>query len=256
MSKSEPLFTGVGVALITVFDDQGAVDDKATAEHAATLVDLGVTAVLVAGSTGEASALSVDERVSLVSAVRAALPDGVPVIAGSGAPTGRQAAELTRRTADAGADAVLALSPPRVADVRPYYEAVAEAGVPLFAYHFPKSSPPGIPVEMLPDLPVRGLKDSSGEPARLLHELDAYDGEVYVGSAAITVMAGVVGATGAILALANAEPERCLRAFGGDGQAQRELSTAHLETQRAFPAGIKGLVADRFGIAPVSRLGL
>ena len=48
---AEPLFTGVGVALATLFDDHGEVDAKATADFAATLVDLGIRAVVVAGST-------------------------------------------------------------------------------------------------------------------------------------------------------------------------------------------------------------
>ncbi|HJU01153.1 MAG TPA: dihydrodipicolinate synthase family protein, partial [Actinomycetes bacterium] len=60
---TEPLFTGVGVALATLFDEAGDVDAKATAAHAATLVDLGIRAVVVAGSTGEAAALTAGERV-------------------------------------------------------------------------------------------------------------------------------------------------------------------------------------------------
>ncbi len=47
---AQPLFTGVGVALVTLFDDDGEVDAKATADHAAALVELGMRAVLVAGS--------------------------------------------------------------------------------------------------------------------------------------------------------------------------------------------------------------
>lgn len=253
---SKPLFSGVGVALVTVFDDDARVDEIATAEHAARLVGLGIASVLVAGSTGEASALSVDERVGLVAAVRKAVPTGVPVIAGSGAPTGRQAADLTARSVDAGADAVLSLSPAGVGDPRPYYEAVAAAtDASVLAYHFPKVSAPGVPVALLPDLPVRGVKDSEGDPTRLLEELESYDGEVYVGSAALAVMGGAVGATGAILALANAEPEGCVAAFGGDGDAQRALTAAHLTASRSFPAGIKGLVADRFGLSAAARLG-
>ena len=72
----EPLFTGVGVALATLFDDHGEVDAKATADHAATLVDLGVRAVVVAGSTGEANALTTEERVGLLTEIRGAVPAG------------------------------------------------------------------------------------------------------------------------------------------------------------------------------------
>ena len=108
----EPLFTGVGVALATLFDDDGEVDAKATADLAATLVDLGIRGVVVAGSTGEASALTAGERVALLTETRRAVPPGVPVIAGTGGSSARQAAALTRDAREAGADAVLALCPP------------------------------------------------------------------------------------------------------------------------------------------------
>ncbi|MGH9286064.1 MAG: dihydrodipicolinate synthase family protein, partial [Acidimicrobiales bacterium] len=52
-----PPFRGVGVALVTLFDERGGLDAGATADHAARLVELGVAAVVVAGSTGEAAAL-------------------------------------------------------------------------------------------------------------------------------------------------------------------------------------------------------
>ncbi len=252
-----PLFTGVGVALVTVFDARGGLDTAATADLAARLVDRGVRSVLVAGTTGEASALSGDERSSLTRAVRAALPDDVPVIAGTGSTTGELAAGLTLHAFDDGADAVLVLSPPRVIDPRPYYDTVAKAagGRPVLAYHFPFASAPGLDVEVLADLPVDGIKDSSGDAERLLRTLAAMDGDVYVGAAPVLTMAGRVGATGAILTLANAEPERCIEAFDGDGDAQRALLPAHLASLDGFPAGIKNLTAERFGLSSTARIG-
>ena len=251
------VFTGVGVALVTLFRETGDLDAAATAGLAARLVQAGVQGVVVAGTTGEAATLEPDERAELVAAVRAEVPAGVPVIAGAGAASGRQAAEHARRAFDAGADAVLVLSPPRVPDPRPYYDVVARAaaGRPMLAYHFPQASAPGIPVDLLPDLPVSGVKDSSAETERLLVELDTFDGDVYVGAATILAMAGSVGATGAVLALANAEPEACVRAFAGDGDAQRSLLRAHLAATRDFPAGLKSLVAARFGTGEAARQG-
>jgi 4-hydroxy-tetrahydrodipicolinate synthase len=252
-----PLFTGVGVALVTLFDDAGRLDTAATADLAVQLTGLGMRSVLVAGTTGEAMALSVEERSTLIEAVRAAVPAGVPVIAGTGAPTGAQAAHLTERAYDAGADAALVLSPPAVADPRAYFDRVATAGNgrPLLAYHFPFASAPGIPVELLPDLPVSGLKDSSGDAGRLLDELEIFGGDIYVGATTVLTMGGAVGATGAILVLANAEPERCIAAFNGDGKAQVELAAPHRASMVGFPAGIKQLVADRFGVSAVARVG-
>lgn len=251
------LFTGVGVALVTLFSDDGHVDAAATADHAARLVELGVQGVVVAGSTGEAAALDGGERLALLKAVGEAVPAGVPVIAGTGAPSARQAAALTAAAADGGADGVLAASPPFAADPRPYYDAVAKAAgrVPVLAYHWPAMSPPGIDVAVLADLPVAGLKDSTSSPERLLAELEAWDGHVYVGSSSLLAMAGLVGAAGAILALANAEPEACLAAFAGDGRAQRDLATAHFTALQSFPRGVKQLTAERFGTSSAARMG-
>ena len=104
-----PVFRGVGVALVTLFDADLAVDTAATADLAVRLVDAGMQAVVVAGSTGEAATLSADERVAVLTAVRAAVPDRVPVVAGTGAPSAHQAVVFTAGAVDAGADAVLAL---------------------------------------------------------------------------------------------------------------------------------------------------
>jgi 4-hydroxy-tetrahydrodipicolinate synthase len=252
----EPVFTGVGVALVTLFDDARAVDYGATADHAARLVEAGVRAVVVTGSTGEADALDEDERVRLLEAVRRRV-DGVPVIAGTGGPWAGQAVRRTVSAKEAGADAALVLSPRRVADARPYYQEVVEAAGDLLvlAYHFPAASPPGIPVELLPELPVAGCKDSSGDADRLLQTLSTWDRPLYVGSSAILALAGPLGCPGAILALANAEPALCVAAFAGDADAQRALAPAHLAAAAGFPAGIKALTADRYGTSTVSRLG-
>ena len=251
------IFEGVGVALLTLFDDRGEVNASGTAELAVRLVELGVQAVVVAGSTGEAATLSPDERDLLLQAVRDEVDGAAPVIAGTGAPSARQAAELTRRAHRHGADAVLALSPPGGGDLHRYYEEVtdAAAGLPVLAYHYPAASAPGIPVEVLADLPVDGVKDSSGDPDRLLEELQLFPKPIYVGSSAILSLAGPLGCAGAILALANLDPEGCVRAFAGDAAAQRALGAAHLATRRGGTRGLKAAVAERFGTSTVSRVG-
>jgi 4-hydroxy-tetrahydrodipicolinate synthase len=256
MDPGPPPFTGIGVALVTLFDDNRAVDPKGTADLAARLVDDGVRAVVVAGSTGEADTLEEHERRRLLDAVRSRL-DGVAVLAGTGGGWPAEAARRTAAARDGGADAALVLSPRRVSDPRPYYAEVAAAAgdLPLLAYHFPAHSPPGIGVDLLPELPVVGAKDSSGDPERLLQALSCWDGHLYPGSSALLSFAGPLGCPGAILALANAEPALCAAAFGGDPQAQLALTGAHLRAARAFPAGIKALVAERYGTSTASRVG-
>jgi 4-hydroxy-tetrahydrodipicolinate synthase len=251
------VFTGVGVALVTVFDGAGDLDAPATAALAARLVDAGVQAVVVAGSTGEATTLSAEERIALLEAVRKELGGTVPVLAGTGAPSAGQAAALTRDAVAHGADALLVLSPPRSSDLDGYYGAVAAAAgtPPVLAYHYPNASAPGIPVEALPTLPgIAGLKDSSGEPERLLREITSWDRPVYTGSSALLSFAGPLGCAGAILALANVEPERCIEAFAGDPAAQRALTAGHVAAHQAFPRRLKEMVAERFGTSPRARL--
>jgi 4-hydroxy-tetrahydrodipicolinate synthase len=253
---TEPVFTGVGVALVTLFDDEQQVDHDATAGLAAQLVELGTRAVVVAGTTGEADALDDDERLRLFEAVRAAVP-GAVVVGGTGASSGHQAARLTASARDTGVDAVIARTPRGLADPTAYYRDVAAAAgdLPVLAYHFPAVAPPGVPLEVLPKLPVAGCKDSSGDPTRLLATLDGYDGPVWTGSSAMLLLTGLLGGAGAILALANAEPERCAAAFAGDADVQRALAGAHVASETDFPRGVKHLTARRFSTSEVVRMG-
>jgi dihydrodipicolinate synthase/N-acetylneuraminate lyase len=249
------LFEGIAVALVTLFDKAGELDAAATADHARRLVDQGVTAVVVAGTTGEASALEPDERSALLTAVREAVAGAVPVVAGTGAPTTRQAVALSRRAADDGADALLVLSPPGHGETRPYYQAVTAAvDVPVLAYHFPRMSAPGVPVDELRELPIAGLKDSTGDPTRLAIELEELPHSVYVGSAALLLQARAMGGRGAILALANLDVEGCRRAWNGDGGAQTALVNGHRAGGLSGIPGLKRSLCQLQGTSPVSRL--
>ncbi len=252
-----PLWEGVAVALVTLFDPHtGEVDTKATAALAADLVTAGVRAVVVAGSTGEADALTDAERAALVGKVKDAIP-GVPVLAGSSGPWAGPAADRTCAVVAAGADAVLVAPPRRAGDLVAYYAAIADAagGAPVLAYHYPGVAGGDVPVDALHALPVAGMKDSSGSAERLLAELDAWDRWTYVGAAPLVAYAGALGATGAILAVANAAPEDAVAAWSGDVAAQRRLYTAHKSATARFPYGLKELVAARFGTSVASRLG-
>jgi 4-hydroxy-tetrahydrodipicolinate synthase len=251
------LFGGVAVALVSLFDDDGRLLIEQTAELAASLADRGVRAVAVAGTTGEPWRLTIEDRIALVRACKKALPADVPVLVGTGDPELAEAVHLTRAVLGSGADAVLPLAPPGVADCRPYYEAVAAAadGVPVIAYHFPLIAPPGIAVEHLSELPIAGVKDSSADADRLLATLAAYAGPLYVGSASYLALAGPLGAAGAILALANVEPERCAAAFAGDMEVQRELVDAHLRSLENFPRELKAMISARDGTPTAVREG-
>jgi 4-hydroxy-tetrahydrodipicolinate synthase len=256
------LFTGVGVALVTVFTPSGEVDPAATGKLAADLAGRGIRAVLVCGTTGEAATLTAAERTALIEAVRAAVPAEVPVIAGTGAPSTAQAAELTRAAVAAGADAVLAWCPAGTgpaaerAALTAFFPAIADAaaGRPVLAYHIPFFTSAGIPVDLLADLPVTGQKDSSGSPDRLLDELAHYSGDTYVGSAALLALAGPMGAAGALLALANVAPEGCVRAFTGEAAAQHSLAAQHLMVRGGGIPALKRMLAAASGLPATSRV--
>jgi 4-hydroxy-tetrahydrodipicolinate synthase len=226
-----------------------------TADHAAGLAAEGVQAVVTAGSTGEPWFLTAEERAALTEATRTAVPDHVPVIAGTGHPHAEEAIRLTRAARDSGADAVMAIPPGGRDDPTAYYEAIAKAAAPLpvIAYHFPLVSSPGIPVELLGRLPIAGVKDSSGDVERLSAALDVYGGPIYVGSPLLLTLAGTLGAAGAIVALANLEVERLAAAFAGDGDAQRALVEEHRRAQVDFPRVLKRMVADRRGTSTAYR---
>lgn len=264
------VFTGVGVALVTIFRPEGGVDPAATGKLAADLVQRGMRAVLVAGTTGEAGTLAPDERTALIGAVRAAIPADVPVIAGTGSASADAAVGLTAAAVAAGADAILAYPPPAQAGqaaepagqaaysagIAAFFAAIgaASAGRPVLAYHVPWISAPGVPVADLPRLPIAGIKDSSGSADRLLDELAHYSGATYVGSSALLALAGPMGGSGAILALANVEPERCSQAFGGDASVQRDLADVHLEVRAGGPAALKRMLGGRDGYCDYNRV--
>jgi 4-hydroxy-tetrahydrodipicolinate synthase len=252
---SRTVFTGAGVALVTLLDSSGSVDNSSTAALATDLVERGMRGVLVCGTTGEAATLRDDERASLIEAVRAAVPASVPVLAGTGDADQGRAAALTADAVRAGADAILAWPPPGSEDLHGYFSAIAAAAgeLPVLAYHIPWISAPGIPVSALASLPVAGQKDSSGDANRLLDEIVHYGGCTYVGSSALLALAGPLGATGAILAVANVEPELCCRAFAGDAVAQRALTDVHLAVRGGGPPAIKQILAERRHTLALSR---
>lgn len=249
------VFQGVGVALVTLFDQAGDIDAAATAEHAAMLVELGVSAVIVAGTTGEPMSLERFERTDLIRAVRSAIGD-TPLIAGTGTASTRGATILTRDAVGEGVDGILALSPPGPVDMHRYYsEVVSAAGeTPVLAYHFPAISAPGFEPEALAGFGVRGVKDSSGDIRRLLRLLEVFDGDIYPGSPFLAHAGGVYGVTGAILAIANAAPELAIRAFAGDAQAQKELASIQFAMSGNRWQAIKNATAERFGTSAVCRM--
>ena len=247
---SKALFTGVGVALVTLFDDDGGLLPEQTAELAGRLVERGVKAVLVGGTTGEPWALDAQDRIALCTAVRDRVPDEIPVLLGTGAFSWADTEALTRACLVAPADAFLIMPPPGVpADVEHYDRLRVIAGeMPIWAYHVPELSAPGVPFDVAPKLDVDAMKDSSGDSDRLAIEWAHGDGRpLYTGSPTVLALARALDISGAILALANTAPELCIAAFEGDLAALPELCRLHVESLVDFPVNFKRTVSAAWG---------
>lgn len=131
----------------------------------------------------------------------------------------------------------------------------AAGGASVLAYHYPGASPPGLPVEVLAELPVQGLKDSSGDVRRLYDELEVFAGWLYTGSTNLVLLAGALRCAGVILAIANLQPELSVRAFRGEAEAQRQLVAAEDRVLGPWPHGLKRAVSARFGTSVTARMG-
>ena len=114
------MYEGVLTALITPFRD-GAVDEKALSELVEAQVAAGVDGLVPCGSTGEAATLSHAEHRRVVEVVVTAARGRVPVVAGTGSNSTREAIDLTLHAKEAGADGALLISP--------YYNKPTQMGI-------------------------------------------------------------------------------------------------------------------------------
>ncbi len=134
---------GVLTAMATPFEESGGVDEPAVRRLAAQVIEQGSHGIVVAGSTGEAATLDDDEHISLLRAVVEEVGTEAMVVCGTGTNDTRHSIELTKASAEAGADAALVVTPyynkPNPAGILAHFEAIAEAvpQMPLIAYNIP-----------------------------------------------------------------------------------------------------------------------
>jgi 4-hydroxy-tetrahydrodipicolinate synthase len=129
-------------ATVTPFDADGRVDTDRYRELCAYLVDHGSDGVVVNGTTGEAPNLTDDERVELIRAAKDAVGDRATVVAGTGTYSTAHSIHLTEQAHEAGADAVLVVTPyynkPPARGVVEHFKAVAAAtDRPVMVYNIP-----------------------------------------------------------------------------------------------------------------------
>ena len=214
--------------------------------------------MLVCGSTGEAAALTDEERVALVRAVRRACPD-VPVVAGASGEWWRPAAERATAAVKEGADAVLVAPPRGGTDLTDYFGRVVDAAgsAQVLAYHFPPTAGGPVPVEALTSLPIHGIKDSSGDPERLLSELelDGWSGSTYVGAAPIARTPPPSARPAQSWPRPTSPPKTASRRGTAMWAPNGGCLSTHRTCRDRFPHGLKNAMAARFATSTTARLG-
>ena len=165
------MFSGSIVALVTPMRPDGAVDDGALDRLVQFHIDHGTDAIVAVGTTGESPTLSVDEHIGVVRHVVQRAAKRVPVIAGTGANSTREAIELTQLAKEAGADACLLVTPyynkPTQEGLYRHYRAIAEAvAIPLVLYNVPGRTAcdlkPQTVQRLVTDVPsIVGLKEAA-----------------------------------------------------------------------------------------------
>jgi 4-hydroxy-tetrahydrodipicolinate synthase len=230
-------FAGVYPAMCTPFNEDGSIDYESLRADARRLEAAGVDGLVPMGSTGESATVSHDEHVEVIEAVVDAVDD-VPVIGGSGSNNTAEALELSRRAADAGADALLLISPyynkPEQRGLIEHYETIADAvDLPQIVYNVPSRTGSNIEPDTVAELAthenIQGYKAASGDlnqVSEIAEKTRDEEFDVLSGNDGETLPILSVGGTGCISVAANVEPERMgdlvWSALDGDYEHARE----------------------------------
>ncbi len=178
----------------------------------------GVHGLVPVGSTGESATLTHDEHAEVVEAVVEGVD--IPIIAGTGSNSTHEALELSRRAEDAGADALLLISPyynkPEPTGMERHYRTIAdEVDLPQIVYNVPSRTGRNIDVETTVSLAehenIAGYKAASGDLGQISEIIERTRDEAFSvlsGDDALTLPMLSLGATGTISVSANVEPER------------------------------------------------
>ena len=187
-----PIFKGIGTALITPMTESGAVDYAAVERLAQRQVDAGIDALVVCATTGEAPTLQDDEHIEVVRVVAGIAKGKVPVIAGTGSNYTDHAVEMSIKVQEVGADALLC--------VTPYYNKCTQKGLiasytkiadatdlPMIVYNVPGRTGvnilPATYDKLADHEKIVGIKEANGNissvvdtMARCGHKIDMYSG--------------------------------------------------------------------------------
>lgn len=242
----KPIFTGSAVALITPYRE-----NKVDFEAYGKLIDLqiagGTSALVVCATTGEAPTLSDAEHHACIDFAVKRVAGRIPVIAGSGSNDTQHAVDMSNYAKDAGADAVLMVTPyynkPTQKGLLKQYTYIAErVDLPIILYNVPSRTSVSISAEVYEELSkipnINGVKEASGDFALVNEVFHRCGGEmnVWAGNDDIIVPVLAMGGAGVISTAANILPrviaDICAKWFAGDHAGAAALQTEYYDVLR------------------------
>jgi len=270
------MFRGSMVAIVTPMRAGGALDFEALARLVEFHIDNGTDAIIAVGTTGESATLDYEEHIAVVRKVVGQVKGRIPVIAGTGANSTREALHLTQHAMEAGADGCLLVTPyynrPTQEGLYQHYKLIADSvAIPQILYNVPGRTACDMKpetVERLADIPnIVGIKEASGSIERIRElvrrlgdRMDVYSGEDGIAAEAI-----LNGAKGTISVTANVAPramhEMCAAALAGDRDQTEAIDSRLAELHKALflesnPIPVKWAVGQLDLIPPGIRLPL
>jgi len=232
-------------ALVTPFKD-GALDEEVFRAHVDWQIENGTEGLVPVGTTGESPTLSHDEHKSVVEWCVDEARGRVPVVAGAGSNNTAEAVELARHAEDAGADAVLVVTPyynkPNQEGLYRHFKAINDAvGIPIIIYNIPPRSVIDMSVATMARLyelkNIAGVKDATANLARVSQQRHALGADfIQLSGEDMTALAyNAAGGHGCISVVSNVAPRLCAEMqqkslagdFAGALQVQDRLVPLH-----------------------------
>lgn len=240
------IFEGAGVALVTPFKANGDVNYDKLEEILEEQIAGGTDAIVICGTTGEASTMSPEEHLSVIKYGCEVVKGRIPVVAGTGSNCTREAVYMSQKAEEVGADGVLLVTPyynkATQNGLIAHFTTIAEAiKIPALLYHIPGRTgvtmKPETIVSLCKNVPnIVGVKEASGNFSSIATMMNMADGciDVYSGNDDQIVPLLSMGGKGVISVLSNVAPKQthdiCQKFFDGDvkGSLQMQLDAIPL----------------------------
>lgn len=213
------IFTGAGIAIITPFNADGSINYDKLGEIIDYQIENGTDAIVICGTTGEASTMTDDEHRDCIRFAVKHTAGRVPVIAGAGSNDTKYAVELSKEAEEAGADALLHVTPyynkTTQRGLIAHFTAIADAvNIPIILYNIPGRTGMNMDVSTVKELAkhrnIAAIKEASGNisyAAKLIAECgDMID--IYSGNDDMIVPLMSLGAKGVISVLSHVLPKQ------------------------------------------------